>query len=97
MVPSELRPALAPAAILLLAALAVWFGAALPASLEGLRTLGPYVVLALGALFGLLVPALWIITLGSAITVAQRFSKAYQEMEQIDAAERAALTLRERG
>ena len=53
------------------------------------------VVLALGALFGLLVPALWIITLGSAITVAQRFSKAYQEMEQIDAAERAAL--RERG
>jgi len=49
------------------------------------------VVLAAGALFGLLVPALWIITLGSAITVAQRFSKAYQEMEQIDATERAAL------
>jgi len=48
-----------------------------------------------GALFGFLVPALWIITLGSAITVAQRFSKAYQEMEQIDASERAAL--RERG
>ena len=53
------------------------------------------VVLALGALFGFLVPALWIVTLGSAITVAQRFSKAYQEMEQIDATERAAL--RERG
>jgi len=53
------------------------------------------VVLALGALSGWLVPALWIITLGSAITVAQRFSKAYQEMEQIDASERAAL--RERG
>jgi phosphatidylglycerophosphate synthase len=53
------------------------------------------VVLALGALFGFLVPALWIVTLGSAITVAQRFSKAYQEMEQIDAAERAGL--RERG
>ena len=53
------------------------------------------VVLALGALFGFLVPALWIVTLGSAITVAQRFSKAYQEMEQIDASERAAL--RERG
>jgi phosphatidylglycerophosphate synthase len=49
------------------------------------------VVLAAGALFGFLVPALWIITLGSAFTVAQRFSKAYQEMEQIDAAERAAL------
>jgi phosphatidylglycerophosphate synthase len=53
------------------------------------------VVLAAGALFGFLVPALWIITLGSAFTVAQRFSKAYQEMEQIDAAERAGL--RERG
>ncbi len=53
------------------------------------------VVLALGALFGFLVPALWIVTLGSAITVAQRFSKAYQEMEQIDASERAVL--RERG
>ena len=53
------------------------------------------VVLALGALTGLMVPALWIITLGSAVTVAQRFSKAYQTMEQIDASERAAL--RERG
>ena len=51
--PSELKPALAPAAILLLAALAVWFGAALPASLAGLRTLGPYVMLALGVLFAL--------------------------------------------
>jgi phosphatidylglycerophosphate synthase len=53
------------------------------------------VVLAAGALFGFLVPALWIVTLGSAITVAQRFAKAYQEMEQIDASARAAL--RERG
>ena len=53
MVPSELKPALAPAAILLLASLAVWFGPALPASLAGLRTLGPYVVLALGVLFAL--------------------------------------------
>lgn len=53
------------------------------------------VVLALGAVFGLVVPALWIITLGSVVTVAQRFSKAYQAMEQIDASERAAL--RERG
>jgi phosphatidylglycerophosphate synthase len=49
------------------------------------------VVLAAGALFGFLVPALWIITLGSLVTVAQRFSKAYQAMEQIDASERAAL------
>jgi len=53
LVPSELKPALAPAAILLLAALAVRFGPALPASLAGLRTLGPYVVLALGVLFAL--------------------------------------------
>lgn len=53
------------------------------------------VVLAAGALFGWLVPALWIVTLGSAVTVAQRFAKAYQEMQQIDASERAAL--RERG
>jgi diguanylate cyclase (GGDEF)-like protein len=51
--PSELRPAFAPAAILLLAALAVWLGPALPASLAGLRTLGPYVVLALGVAFAL--------------------------------------------
>lgn len=53
------------------------------------------VVLALGALTGFLVPALWIVTIGSTITVAQRFAKAYHEMEQIDAAERAGL--RERG
>jgi phosphatidylglycerophosphate synthase len=53
------------------------------------------VVLALGALLGLVVPALWIITLGSLITIGQRFSRAYQRMEQIDASERAAL--RERG
>jgi len=49
------------------------------------------VVLALGALSGWLIQALWIVTLGSAITVAQRFAKAYHEMEQIDATERAAL------
>ena len=53
LVPSEFRPALAPAAILLLAALAAWLGPSLPASLAGLRTLGPYVVLALGVLFAL--------------------------------------------
>ncbi len=53
MVPSELKPAVPAAAILLLAALAVWFGPSLPASLAGLRTLGPYVVLALGVLFAL--------------------------------------------
>jgi len=53
LLPSELRAALAPAAILMLAALAVWIGPSLPKSLEGLRTLGPYAVLVLGAAFAL--------------------------------------------
>jgi diguanylate cyclase (GGDEF)-like protein len=53
LIPPGARPVFAPAAILLLAALAVWFGPALPASLAGLRTLGPYVVLALGVAFAL--------------------------------------------
>jgi len=53
LVPSELRPALAPAVILVAAALAVWGGPSLPASLSGLRTLGPYAVLAVGVAFAL--------------------------------------------
>jgi len=53
LVPSELKPALAPAAILLAAALAVWLGPALPQSLSGLKVLGPYAVLALGVAFAL--------------------------------------------
>lgn len=53
MLPSEFRPALAPAAILAAAALAVWTGPSLPPSLAGLRTLGPYAVLALGVAFAL--------------------------------------------
>ena len=48
-------------------------------------------ILAAGALSGWMVPALWIVAVGSAITVAQRFLRAYQEMEKIDASERAAL------
>ena len=48
-------------------------------------------VLAAGALFGLLVPALWLITLGSAVTVAQRVALAYREMERMDRAEKAGL------
>ena len=48
-------------------------------------------ILAAGALFGLLVPALWIVAVGSSITVGQRFLRAYQEMERLDASERAAL------
>jgi len=53
LVPRELRPLAAPAAILAAAALAVWTGPSLPQSLSGLRSLGPYVVLALGAAFAL--------------------------------------------
>ena len=49
------------------------------------------VILAAGALAGLVVPALWVVAVGSTVTVAQRFARAYQEMERIDASERAAL------
>ena len=44
-------------------------------------------LLAAGAILGFLVPALWIITVGSAITVAQRFAAAYREMERLDEAD----------
>ncbi|MBW2267584.1 MAG: CDP-alcohol phosphatidyltransferase family protein [Deltaproteobacteria bacterium] len=43
------------------------------------------VVLAAGSLFGLLVPALWLVALGSSVTVVQRFARAYREMTLIDA------------
>ena len=46
-------PVLAPAAILLAATLALMAGPALPPSLSGLKTLGPYVVLLLGTGMGL--------------------------------------------
>ena len=49
------------------------------------------IILALGALLGWLIPALWIIAIGSTITVVQRFARAYREMERIDADERDAL------
>lgn len=48
-------------------------------------------ILAAGALLDLLVPALWIVAVGSTITVGQRFLRAYQEMEKLDASERIAL------
>ena len=44
------------------------------------------VLLAAGAIFGLLVPALWLVALGSSVTVVQRFVRAYREMALIDAA-----------
>ena len=48
-------------------------------------------ILAAGAILNLLVPALWIVAIGSTITVIQRFVRAYHEMQQIDADERAGL------
>ncbi len=48
-------------------------------------------ILAAGALFGLMIPALWVIAVGSTITVVQRITHAYREMERIDAAERTGL------
>ncbi len=44
------------------------------------------VVLAAGVLSGWVVPALWIIAIGSTVTVAQRFAKAHREMGRMDAA-----------
>jgi len=48
-------------------------------------------ILAAGAILGLLVPALWVVAIGSTITVVQRFERAHREMTQIDAEERAGL------
>lgn len=48
-------------------------------------------LLAAGAILGLLVPVLWILVVGSAVTVAQRFALARREMERLDRDERAAL------
>ena len=48
-------------------------------------------VLAAGAVFGLVVPALWLITAGSTVTVAQRIALAYREMERMDRDEKATL------
>ena len=45
-------------------------------------------LIAAGALFGFMVVALWIVSIGSTITVIQRFALAYREMERRDASER---------
>jgi CDP-diacylglycerol--glycerol-3-phosphate 3-phosphatidyltransferase len=45
-------------------------------------------LIAAGALFGFMVAALWIVSIGSTITVIQRFALAYREMERRDASER---------
>jgi phosphatidylglycerophosphate synthase len=48
-------------------------------------------ILAAGGIFGLLVPALWVVAIGSTITVIQRFVHVHREMQRIDADERAGL------
>ena len=49
------------------------------------------VILAAGALFGFVIPALWIIALGSTITLIQRVTLARREMERLDEADRSGL------
>lgn len=41
-------------------------------------------LLALGAITGWMVPALWLLAFGSTVTVAQRFAVAYRELERLD-------------
>ena len=48
-------------------------------------------LLAAGAIFGVMIPVLWIIAIGSTITVAQRFARARREMDRMDQAEREGL------
>jgi len=48
-------------------------------------------LLAAGGILGLVVPALWVVAIGSSVTVIQRFDRAYREMQQADAADRAGL------
>ena len=47
-------------------------------------------LLAIAAFFDQIVPILWILLVGSVITVYQRFALAYREMERLDADERQA-------
>jgi phosphatidylglycerophosphate synthase len=42
-------------------------------------------ILAAGALFGLMVPALWVLAIGSTLTVFQRVAAAYRAMALLDA------------
>lgn len=48
-------------------------------------------LLAAGAILGLLLPVLWIIAVGSGVTVVQRFALARREMDRLDQDERNAL------
>jgi phosphatidylglycerophosphate synthase len=48
-------------------------------------------LLALGGIFGLVIPALVVVAIGSGLTVIQRFERTYREMQKIDAEERVVL------
>jgi phosphatidylglycerophosphate synthase len=48
-------------------------------------------LLAAGALFDLMIPVLWVIAVGSTITVIQRFARARREMDRMDQAEKEGL------
>ena len=64
----------------------------LPSFKVGLLERGERVgILALGALTGFIVPALWVVAIGSSLTFIQRCAHAYREMERIDEAERNGL------
>jgi len=45
-------------------------------------------LLALGAILGWIEPVLWLLAVGTVVTVGQRFLYAYREMERLDAEER---------
>jgi len=54
-------------------------------------------LLAAGAILGFVVPALWILLIGSSVTLAQRFARAHREMGRLDAEERGELANRALG
>jgi CDP-diacylglycerol--glycerol-3-phosphate 3-phosphatidyltransferase len=63
----------------------------LPSFEVGLLERGERVgLLAAGALFGVMIPVLWIVAIGGTITVAQRFAVARREMSRMDEADRKA-------
>jgi phosphatidylglycerophosphate synthase len=49
-------------------------------------------ILAAGALFGFMVPALWVVAVGSSVTVVQRFAAACRQIIQLDAGESPPLS-----
>jgi CDP-diacylglycerol--glycerol-3-phosphate 3-phosphatidyltransferase len=64
----------------------------LPAFRVGILERGERIaILALGAISGFMIPALWVLAVGSTVTVIQRFAVAYRAMAEIDAGERAGV------